>query len=308
MPTSHDNILTHLENLLHLEISYNRLERNLKLNNLKQLSYLSIRHNKIASELPMYLSELTALIILQVDNNQLTGNVTSIQQLTNLELLNIRNNQFSQPENEIIYCFQHLTKLKYLSFGVHSQKIANETRLQVHQLLPHLKYNGFFNDFRTWRFYETNYKDYHVADAGQRFKDQLYYSYKRSKYMLFNRAWTSWFHANTSCFSIEGGGYHLLKIDNKDESDAINTFLSSGYYGWNGVWIGLNDLETPNLYKWELRNESINMSFSNFLPGEPNKLHPDENCIQMLTRDNGMWNDYECDEPLDYFICELEIL
>uniref|UniRef100_A0A8B9LWB6 C-type lectin domain-containing protein n=1 Tax=Astyanax mexicanus TaxID=7994 RepID=A0A8B9LWB6_ASTMX len=118
------------------------------------------------------------------------------------------------------------------------------------------------------------------CEAGWRpYQDRCYYfSTEMSK---------TWQEAEAYCVSQSG---HLASIPNQETTSFITAT--------SDVWIGLNDLEFSD-YLW---SDGSALSHTNWGPGEPNDHAGRENCVELVTTQNGSsyWNDIFCDAHQDW--------
>ncbi|XP_022341256.2 low affinity immunoglobulin epsilon Fc receptor-like [Crassostrea virginica] len=120
-----------------------------------------------------------------------------------------------------------------------------------------------------------------------------------------------WNRAEDDC-NRKGG--HLVEINSRGEQDFILSTLSFLRFGGDGVWIGLNDVQQEGRYLWTTGDT---LSYSNWGPGQPNNNygkrrfilgHVEEDCVVMLYRDWGHWNDVTCEAHfINPYICEYSI-
>lgn len=77
--------------------SYNNLEGPIhpEVRNLQQLNELDLSSNKLSGEIPSTLGECRELLILKMDCNSLTGNISPLSSLTSLNMLNLSHNNLS---------------------------------------------------------------------------------------------------------------------------------------------------------------------------------------------------------------------
>uniref|UniRef100_A0A3B3S381 C-type lectin domain-containing protein n=1 Tax=Paramormyrops kingsleyae TaxID=1676925 RepID=A0A3B3S381_9TELE len=95
----------------------------------------------------------------------------------------------------------------------------------------------------------------------------------------------TWHAARTSCRKLGADLVSLLSLKEQITSD---------------MWIGLNDLEIQG-YQW---SDGSFVSHTNWGYGEPNNHEGREDCVEMVTTNNGSswWNDLNCDAHQDW-IC-----
>ncbi|XP_067232917.1 C-type mannose receptor 2-like [Chanodichthys erythropterus] len=118
----------------------------------------------------------------------------------------------------------------------------------------------------------------------------------RNCYRLFTVDFTqkkSWQGARDDCLAR---GADLVSIHNPEEE----VFLT-GYSKGKTKWIGLSVNPVEGGYHW---SDGTPVSHTNWGHGEPNNHNGRENCVEMVTTDNGTsyWNDLNCDAHQDW-IC-----
>uniref|UniRef100_A0A8C1PUW8 C-type lectin domain-containing protein n=1 Tax=Cyprinus carpio TaxID=7962 RepID=A0A8C1PUW8_CYPCA len=104
----------------------------------------------------------------------------------------------------------------------------------------------------------------------------------------------TWHSARTSYCLARGAD--LLSIHSPEEE----IFLSSFSKG-KTTWIGLSVNPVEGGYHW---SDGTPVSHTNWGHGEPNNHNGRENCVEMVTTENGTswWNDLNCDAHQDW-IC-----
>ncbi len=65
---------------------------------------------------------------------------------------------------------------------------------------------------------------------------------------------------------------------------------------YEGVWLGANDLEAEGRFIWAATGQHI--TYSNWDGKNPNNWR-EEDCVHLLTSNNGRWNDINCDAPVN---------
>lgn len=122
----------------------------------------------------------------------------------------------------------------------------------------------------------------------KRFGGSCYYFSSGSQRLNFDE--TSQFCTNISS--------HMLIINDNEEQQYIrNAIAGKGYF-----WLGLNDLEEENVWKWVDGTLPV---FTKWKPGQPDNWthgHEDgEDCAGLIH--NANWNDFYCTDRIG-FICE----
>ena len=88
-------------------------------------------------------------------------------------------------------------------------------------------------------------------------------------------------------------------------SELTKDTVSKRCYANNRVWIGYTKLDSDT-YGWS--DHSPN-NYTNWYDAEPNNLHHNESCAQMLNtatcdiKKNGKWNDFPCVVKMN-FVCK----
>ncbi|XP_069072624.1 neurocan core protein isoform X3 [Pleurodeles waltl] len=102
----------------------------------------------------------------------------------------------------------------------------------------------------------------------------------------------TWEHAEKDCRHRFG---HLASIHSSAEQDYLNTF------GFDNTWIGLNDRIVDKDFQW---TDNTIVQYENWRVNQPDNFFAGgENCVAMVSRDSGMWNDVPCNYNLPY-ICK----
>lgn len=120
-------------------------------------------------------------------------------------------------------------------------------------------------------------------------------------WLLFNyscfKAFTeeiNWFKAQQNCRVLNS---NLTSIHSSEENDFVRYQVAA--FAEN-VWIGLTNLENMKaVYEWV---DESNVSFTNWVPGEPNNLSGSENCTN-LNITSGQWNDLNCGLHNRSYVC-----
>uniref|UniRef100_A0A672M0L6 C-type lectin domain-containing protein n=1 Tax=Sinocyclocheilus grahami TaxID=75366 RepID=A0A672M0L6_SINGR len=149
---------------------------------------------------------------------------------------------------------------------------------------------------------------YHFTDGGE---TQFSYS-SQHHYFIAKAAWCSgpdwyefgefldfaqkksWQAAREDCLAR---GADLVSIHSPEEE----IFLSS-YSKGKTKWIGLSVNPVEGGYHW---SDGTPVSHTNWGHGEPNNHNGRENCVEMVTTENGTswWNDLNCDYCLFPHLC-----
>ncbi|WAR23858.1 TSP2-like protein [Mya arenaria] len=81
------------------------------------------------------------------------------------------------------------------------------------------------------------------------------------------------------------------------ELSAENILIVKGKF-----WIGLNDLSLENEWRWVGSGQQATVTFWD--PGQPDNDDGNENCVHTDGTSQGKWNDEECSDKFNYYICE----
>uniref|UniRef100_A0AAY4EKS3 Neurocan b n=1 Tax=Denticeps clupeoides TaxID=299321 RepID=A0AAY4EKS3_9TELE len=110
-------------------------------------------------------------------------------------------------------------------------------------------------------------------------------------YRLFPRRHT-WEDAEKDCREHSG---HLTSVNSALEQDFLNSL------GRENTWIGLNDRTVEEDFQW---TDAMDLVYENWRANQPDNFFAGgEDCVVMIGREDGKWNDVPCNYNLPY-ICK----
>ncbi|KAL5018842.1 hypothetical protein ScPMuIL_004564 [Solemya velum] len=102
---------------------------------------------------------------------------------------------------------------------------------------------------------------------------------------------------NAASGSADGS---LVRIDNEAENEMVFNYIGSTA----NIWLGLYLNQNTGYWVWTAE-PGQQAQYLNWLAGEPNNHSGNnEECAQMVKRQNGYWNDVPCSKQLK-FLCEI---
>ena len=111
----------------------------------------------------------------------------------------------------------------------------------------------------------------------------------------------------------------LASVFSQSENDMLLSLKTKD----KTMWIGLNDKNSENSFKWVNSDlEYSEMDYSYWAPGEPNNSGANEDCVELWSSysrryddeggvrrewSQGAWNDDRCLKTIDTFACEVRV-
>ena len=125
-----------------------------------------------------------------------------------------------------------------------------------------------------------------------------WYAFEDSCYRIggnshFGHRDLNWEDARKQCHQHGGD---LLSVADNAEMD----FVKSISFDNVTYWIGLNDLDSEDVFVWSDGTPFNSSLYNNWIVGEPNDDKNNEDCVELKEK---AWNDFVCEEKLSY-ICE----
>jgi len=127
----------------------------------------------------------------------------------------------------------------------------------------------------------------------------------------------NWYDARRTCQSLAPGA-HLVIAENKRQSDAVNEYIFSLVNGgdlrscltYSVVYTFFTSGQRlisgncNSYFVWKLSaSQTIPLTYTNWLPGDPNCHGGNEDCIQFIGENTLQWDDHKC-SYLKCSICE----
>ncbi|XP_033731879.1 perlucin-like [Pecten maximus] len=98
---------------------------------------------------------------------------------------------------------------------------------------------------------------------------------------------------------------HLVEIENEHEDNYLKQIITKYHYGQvhdRYFWLGGTDSFVESDWKWIESDKRL--TYTNWLPGEPNDHHGEDCLVAELSGSRFFWRDQECTSKFN-FVCEI---
>uniref|UniRef100_A0A671PIT2 C-type lectin domain-containing protein n=1 Tax=Sinocyclocheilus anshuiensis TaxID=1608454 RepID=A0A671PIT2_9TELE len=115
-----------------------------------------------------------------------------------------------------------------------------------------------------------------------------------SCYIHFDERET-WTSAEQHCQELNS---HLVSISSQEEQEFVKSefnLISNKIH-----WIGLNDKDVQNQFRWTDGSPLVRPPFSEILSKLNNYFSTGEDCVVMIWHEDGQWNDVPCNYHLPF--------
>ncbi|XP_055598394.1 ladderlectin-like [Uranotaenia lowii] len=96
-------------------------------------------------------------------------------------------------------------------------------------------------------------------------------------------------------------GLRMASVNSADDSRQLRILLDR-FGKFDRAWLAGTNLGSLTGWVWITTNRKI--TYSNWLPGEPNNVGGNERCLEVSGRYPEHWNDANCFDRLNTVICE----
>ncbi|XP_013406785.1 low affinity immunoglobulin epsilon Fc receptor [Lingula anatina] len=127
--------------------------------------------------------------------------------------------------------------------------------------------------------------------------------YARSCYRFGNTTVT-WLKAEETCQSLDPRA-HLVGVESKEENDFLIAYRKYNAEKWSSsfFWSGGNDLHNEGTWTWVGTGKPLTFTF--WLPGEPNSFHQHQDCMYFTGDGEHRWDDWNCHSLKINYVCEI---